>query len=147
MQGSLDSSARAICKLLRSTTVHSRLQEELPKAEGLISYQKAGSDLPEDRQQLFVAFSEADLKSRGLRFSRGDMVEFILGSDPTNGRQTASQVQHSSQKHLQHLLGTVAASDCLKNLRAPKPDQCRQMPTLYRQYNAVYRLSHDPTWR
>ena len=68
------------------------LQEEVPKAEGLISYQKVGTTSPEDRQQLFVAFSEADLKSRGLRFSRGDMVEFVLGSDPKTGRQTASQV-------------------------------------------------------
>ncbi len=73
------------------------LQEEVPKAEGLISYQKLAPTSPEDRQQLFVAFSEADLKSRGLRFSRGDMVEFVLGSDPKTGRQTASQVNPASQ--------------------------------------------------
>ena len=79
-----------------STVAHLRLQEEVGKAEGLISYQKVGSSAAEDRQQLFVTFSEADLKARGLRFSRGDMVEFMLSSDPETGRQTASQVNSGS---------------------------------------------------
>ena len=56
-----------------------------------------GSSAAEDRQQLFVAFSEADLTARGLRFSRGDMVEFMLSSDPETGRQTASQVKSGLQ--------------------------------------------------
>ena len=90
---------------MQSTKPPCCLQEEVPKAEGLISYQKTASAVPEERQQLFVAFSEADLKSRGLRFSRGDTVEFTLGIDPKTGRQTASQVQPSSQGPLQHLYG------------------------------------------
>lgn len=75
---------------------HLCLQEEVGKAEGLISYQKVVSSAAEDRQQLFVTFSDADLKARGLRFSRGDMVEFMLSSDPETGRQTASQVTSGS---------------------------------------------------
>lgn len=67
------------------------LQDEIAQAGGLISYQKQSME-GEERQQLFVPFTNADLKSRGLRFSRGDPVEFTLSIDPKTGRQTASQV-------------------------------------------------------
>ena len=80
-------------RLAWHTRLSLHLQEEVGKAEGLISYQKQGSSGAEDRQQLFVTFSEADLKARGLRFSRGDVVDFMLSIDPNTGRQTASQVQ------------------------------------------------------
>ena len=69
------------------------VQEETARAGGLISYQKPATDATEERQQLFVPFSEADLKMRGLRFNRGDTVDFVLGSDAKSGRQTASQVR------------------------------------------------------
>ena len=67
------------------------VQEEGAQAGGLISYQRPGTD-SEQSTQLFVPFTDADLKQRGVRFTRGDTIEFVLGSDPKSGRQTASQV-------------------------------------------------------
>ena len=67
------------------------MQEEGAQVGGLISYQRPSTDT-EQSAQLFVPFTDADLKQRGMRFTRGDMVEFVLGSDPKSGRQTASQV-------------------------------------------------------
>ena len=71
------------------------MQEEGAQVGGLISYQRPSTDT-EQSAQLFVPFTDADLKQRGMRFTRGDMVEFVLGSDPKSGRQTASQVNTPS---------------------------------------------------
>ena len=67
------------------------MQDEGAQVGGLISYQRPSLD-KEQSAQLFVPFTDADLKQRGMRFTRGDMVEFVLGSDPNSGQQTASQV-------------------------------------------------------
>ena len=67
------------------------MQEEGAQVGGLISYQRPSTDT-ELSAQLFVPFTDADLKQRGVRLNRGDTVEFVLGIDPKSGRRTASQV-------------------------------------------------------
>ena len=67
------------------------MQEEGAQIGGLISYQRPSTDT-EQSAQLFVPFTDADLKQRGMRFTRGDMIEFVLGSNLKSGQQTASQV-------------------------------------------------------
>ena len=68
------------------------MQEESAQVGGLISYRRPSTET-EQSTQLFVPFTDADLKQRGMRFTRGDTVEFVLGSDPKTGRHTASQVE------------------------------------------------------